>query len=187
MNVLFICRSNFARSQIAQEIFNSLSHKHTSQSAGIKVEKQLINKPVGKIGKNLVLCMKKIGIDISNNKPKKLKMKFSKDSDLIISLIPKEKLPKYILSKKVLYWQIPDPKKKDLNFYIKIREEINKKILLLLKDIQNNPEQLTSNYYQDQSEINLQKKINSKEIKIPYKEIKNKDITKIFKLENSFI
>ena len=39
MRILFICRSNAERSQVAEALFNAASRRHRAFSAGIMVEK----------------------------------------------------------------------------------------------------------------------------------------------------
>jgi arsenate reductase len=79
--------------------------------------------------------MKEKGVDISRNKPKKIDNKMVQESDKIVvmgcsaqgfCLVP--------LLGKVVDWKIEDPKGKSIEEVRKIRDEIEKKIVELVKE-----------------------------------------------------
>ena len=68
MNILFICKANAGRSQMANAFFNKLSKKNKSISAGA-----LVNEKEGESLPEFVLkCMEEEGYDLSNEVRKQL-------------------------------------------------------------------------------------------------------------------
>ena len=69
MKIIFVCKANHGRSQLAEALFNNLAKgKHTAFSAGTKViredanrEGQIISDP------NIITVMKEVGLDVSQN------------------------------------------------------------------------------------------------------------------------
>lgn len=109
MKILFVCKGNAGRSQIAIGLFNSLSKKHKAVSSGT-VAKSAGQKMSERSPQN-VQMMKEIGIDISNQKCKKLTKKMADSADKIIVLCRKNSWPPYLLkSGKVTYWKTKETK-----------------------------------------------------------------------------
>ena len=107
MKILFLCSSNIFRSQIAEAFFNKLSNKYRVQSAA------LIS-PQDKMHLFVIKAMKEEGIDISNNKSKKVSEEMLKEADIIIlmseNLRPLLNNYNSSLKKsvKIEAWDIPD-------------------------------------------------------------------------------
>lgn len=100
MNILFVCKYNRFRSQIAKAYFNKINKNKSikADSAGI-----IYDKPTNKKQK---ATAKKFGI-ILKDKPKLLNLNLLKDQDLIV--ITADDVPKMLFNKKkVLIWKIPD-------------------------------------------------------------------------------
>lgn len=133
MKVLFVCRGNVGRSQMAQALFEKLSGLK-SFSVGTKVN--FDGQKICDIGpaKFVVSSMKKRGCDISENLVKQLTPKMISDFDKIIVMAEPETIPDYLKgNKKVEFWEIEDPKGKDENFHRETILQIEKKILELIK------------------------------------------------------
>jgi len=97
MKVLFVCRANSGRSQIAMELYNQL-HPGEAESAGTIVEEpgqELINRPTARIG---ISIMKEVGIDMTHNKRRQLTAEMLNEYDLIIVLAEPEVIPDYLYS-----------------------------------------------------------------------------------------
>lgn len=136
MNILFVCKSNVGRSQIAEAIFRQLANgKYFVQSAGIEA--------LGDEGKNLegmmlknresskyvIECLKEIGIDVSNNIIKKLTPEMVENSDKIFVMIKPDKIPGFLKeNNKVIYWEIDDPDGQALKYIRKTRDKIREMI-----------------------------------------------------------
>lgn len=133
MKVLFVCRGNVGRSQMAQALFEKLSGLK-SFSVGTKVNFE--GKKIGEIelAKLVVDSMKKHGLDVSGNMVRQLTPEMVPKFDKIIVMAEQETIPDYLKeNKKVEFWEIEDPKGKDEKFYAKTILQIEKKILELIK------------------------------------------------------
>lgn len=133
MNVLFLCKDNEIKSQIAEALFNSISLKHKSQSAGIETN---YKGTIGKKNKVFVEAMKKFGLDISNQKIKKITKKIVKGKDIIVLMDGKGNIPEYIYDcNRIIAWSIKDVNGRDIQTYIENIESIEKKIEELILDL----------------------------------------------------
>lgn len=111
---------------MAEAFFNSIAKNAVAESAGIK--------PAEKIDEMAIEVMKEIGIDISNKKPRVITPEMNEEFDLIVTmgcvdgcpLTPKEK---------TIEWNIADPKGKGFGEYIKVRDEIKRKVKKLVEEI----------------------------------------------------
>lgn len=143
MKVLFVCRGNAGRSQIAGAFFERFSKKHKAVSAGTHVE------PLGKVGlppnKMVTQVMQEIGYDLSTKRRKQLTEDMIKDADMVIVLMPRaergELLPAYVgrSSKKISFWDVEDLRGKGEELYgpnIKNREKIMKLVRKLVDEIE---------------------------------------------------
>ena len=74
--ILFVCKGNSGRSQMAEAFFNHLSRSRKSISAGIEPDK--------KIHPWTIKVMEEVGIDVSKQKPKKLTKEMMERVDKII-------------------------------------------------------------------------------------------------------
>ena len=135
MKVLFVCKGNIGRSQMARALFDKLSGRK-SESAGAKVSEE--NKKI-KLGqfdeaKNVIEVMREEEIDLTTREIKQVTPKMVKSSDIIIALAQKEDLPNFILeSQKVRYWDIENPRGYDLENTRKTKDQIKKLIEEFIK------------------------------------------------------
>ena len=124
--ILFVCRGNSGRSQMAEGFYNSYAGKSGATSAGIEPDK--------KIHPWTVQLMKEAGIDVSLKKPKKLTHELMEKTNKIILLDPE--LLSYIPEKyltKLDVWEIKGLLGKSIEQVREIREEISSKIKQILK------------------------------------------------------
>ena len=122
MEILFICKANVGRSQMAEAFFNRMSKRHHAISAGVN--------PGSWEGKNLhefvIGCMAELGYDLSHSLSKSVTPEMVEKADKIIAIMEKSVLPNYIqISQKLLLWDIKDAGGKDYKFHCRIRDEIN--------------------------------------------------------------
>ena len=105
MNILFLCVGNSARSQIAEALAKDMFPKSfTIISAG--------SIPSKKVHPNAILCMKEIGIDITNKKTKSIKTlekDFLDNLNYAITLCSEEVCPIVPSATKVFHWPNEDP------------------------------------------------------------------------------
>ena len=132
MKILFLCRANVGRSQVAEAFFNRLSKKNKAISAGTHVGE---NKRLG-LHEFVVKCMAEEGIDLSKNRRKQLTERMAKESDKIIVMTEKENLPYYLTgSNKITFWEVEDGKGQSYEFHLKMRKEIKKLVEKLVEKI----------------------------------------------------
>jgi len=130
LKVLFVCKGNAGRSQMAEEFFNKFSKKHKAISAGTKAQTK---KPLPEV---VINSMKEVGIDVSKNKRKKLTKKMVQQADKVIVMCRADKLIKKAKKTgKVGFWKVMDAKGRSLAFHNKIRNQIKKKVEKLVKEI----------------------------------------------------
>lgn len=131
MKVLFICRANVGRSQMAAAFFNKISKKNKAVGAGTDVGDRE-GEPLHEF---VIQCMSELGYDLSKNTRKQLTSKIVKNVDKIVVMIEKEDLPDYIDMSRVVFWKIDDVKGKSLEFHCKIRDQIKILVEKLVKEI----------------------------------------------------
>lgn len=127
--VLFICVENAGRSQMAEAFANF--------HGGVKVEASSAGTmPSSDVHSFVVEAMMEKGIDISKNKPKRLTNKMVQDADTVIVMGCDAKgfCPAPLL-KKVINWELEDPKDKPIEKIRQIRDEIERKVLALISDL----------------------------------------------------
>jgi len=127
--ILFVCVENAGRSQMAEAFANHYGKgKIIASSAGVRLAERINPIVVG--------IMKEKGIDISSNKPKLLSPKTVEDADQVVTMgCSVEKLCPAPLFKKSTDWNLEDPKGKPLEKIREIRDEIEKKVKILITEI----------------------------------------------------
>ena len=132
MKVLFVCNGNVGRSQAAEAYFNRLSKKNTAISAGINTEKYGNRRLKEISGTVVVKCLMEDGVDISEKRSKQITKAMVEEADLVISM--ENKLPDYV-DKKIIFWEIENPKGYPLEKYRGVRDQIKKKVEELVGEI----------------------------------------------------
>ena len=126
-SVLFVCVHNAGRSQMAAGFLKEL--------AGDRIEvRSAGTQPGDQVNPSAVAAMAEIGIDISQNFPKKLTDESVKDSDYIITMGCGDECP-YFPGKTYLDWPLDDPAGQGVEAVRPIRDEIAKKIEALIAEI----------------------------------------------------
>jgi protein-tyrosine-phosphatase len=132
MKILFVCRGNVARSQLAEAIYNKLTNSHDALSAGTHVDnpgETLIDRKA-RIGEsNAVDVMNDNGLLSPEQRQTQLTQSMLNDYDLIISMSGKRYTPKWLEeSPKYRYWKITDPKARGYKITDQTRQQIEAKI-----------------------------------------------------------
>jgi protein-tyrosine-phosphatase len=136
MKILFLCRANIGRSQMASKLYDNISGQK-SIGAGAKVSKERQGMKIGDVvgAENMIPCMKEVGIDITNSKIKQVTKRMVRWADKIIIMTAQEDLAEFVLDNKnkLEFWEVKDPKGTDLNGHRKTRDEITNMIEKLIK------------------------------------------------------
>lgn len=127
--VLFVCVGNAGRSQMAEAFFNHLAAgKAVSSSAGTV--------PAGRVDPVVVRLMQEEGIDISAAVPKLLTQEMLDNTDHVVTMgCGAENVcpARWIATED---WGLPDPKGRPIEDVRQIRDEIKRRVVMLLKDME---------------------------------------------------
>jgi protein-tyrosine-phosphatase len=125
--IVFACVENARRSQIAQGFAEAFGQGRVeAYSAG--------SNPSPSIDPLVIEVMKEKRVDLSGKRPKGLNDLPPVEMDYLVTMGCEETCPA-ILSKKVIEWEVPDPKEKSVEFYREIRNTIEEKVKALVEDI----------------------------------------------------
>jgi arsenate reductase len=136
--VLFVCLHNAGRSQMSQALFeraaagrhtaagrHATAGKHTALSAGTT--------PAEHVHPEVLAVMQELGIDLSDRHPKLLTRALAEQADIVVTMGCGDACP-YIPGKRYIDWDLPDPKGRRLDEVRAIRDEIDRRVGLLLAD-----------------------------------------------------
>lgn len=124
--VLFVCVENAGRSQMAEAFA-----KHYGKG---KIEALSVGTmPSKEVNPLVVQVMREKGIDISRNKPKLIDTQMVQEADTIIVMGCDARgfCPAPLL-KKVIDWELEDPKDKPVDKIREIRDEIERRVKKLI-------------------------------------------------------
>ena len=124
--VIFACRHNAGRSQMAAAFFNQTADPAhaTAISAGTT--------PADRVHLEVAEVMREVGIDVSGAKPRLLTAALAKGARVLVTMGCGEECP-YIPGVEVQDWALEDPKGKPLARVREIRDEIRKRVGALVE------------------------------------------------------
>lgn len=127
--VLFACVGNSARSQMAEGFAKALGKgKVEARSGG--------SKPLGRVLPEAVKAMKEKGIDISHHASKGFDEAWIRDAcDLVVTMGCGDDACAAFAGKKILDWDLPDPKGTDIVAFRQVRDEIEEGVRRLLASL----------------------------------------------------
>jgi protein-tyrosine-phosphatase len=127
LKILFVCVENARRSQMAEGFAEAFGQgKIEVYSAG--------SRSSSAIDPLVIEVMKEKGIDLSSRHPKGLNDLPPAEMDYLITMGCEETCPA-IPSKKVVEWEIPDPKEKSIDVFRRIRDMLEAKVKMLLEEV----------------------------------------------------
>lgn len=138
MKVLFVCRQNVGRSQMAKAFYNELTHSHDAGAAGTHVlepGQTILERKATSTSKNFFVLdvMKDAGIDISNYTRQPLDRRDLSKFDVIVSMANKDDTPNWLLiSPKYQYWDVKDPRGQDYAITAQVRDDIKSRVQSLI-------------------------------------------------------
>jgi arsenate reductase (thioredoxin) len=123
--VLFVCRHNAGRSQIAQAFFERHAPDDIrAESAG--------QEPAERIWPVVVEAMREVGIDLADRRPKRLTVEMQLHADWAITLACGASCP-YVPTT-VEDWEVPDPAGKPIEEVRAIRDAVEARVTDMIED-----------------------------------------------------
>ena len=128
--IVFVCVENVRRSQMAEGFANAFGQGRLEvYSAG--------SSPSSEIDPLVIEVMKEKGIDLSGKRPKGLNDLPPVEMDYLVTMGCEETCPA-VLAKKMIVWEIPDPKGKPIDFFREVRDIIENRVKALFEEIGRN-------------------------------------------------
>jgi protein-tyrosine-phosphatase len=126
IKIVFVCVENARRSQMAQGFAEAFGQGTVeAYSAG--------SRPSSAIDPLVIEVMKEKGVDLSLKRPKGLNDLPLIEMDCLVTMGCEETCPA-VISKKVIAWEIPDPKGKPIREIRMIRDMIEDRVKAVLED-----------------------------------------------------
>jgi len=125
--VLFVCLHNAGRSQISEALFGrGAAGAHEARSAGTT--------PAERVHPEVVEAMAELGVDLSSRQPRKLLREDAEWADVVVTMGCGDECP-YIPGKRYLDWDLPDPKGQPVEVVRATRDEIERRVVRLLEEL----------------------------------------------------
>ena len=125
--VLFLCVHNAGRSQMAAALLQQLGGDGVVVHSAGSAPGETLNPAV-------VSAMAELGLDISDQRPKKLTDEMARDADVIVTMGCGDACPVYP-GKRYLDWALPDPAGRSLDEVRSIRDEIGHRVQELVAQL----------------------------------------------------
>ena len=120
MTVLFLCRQNAGRSQMAQAFFERTAPEHRALSGG--------SEPAARVHPEVVAAMREIGYELEGRKPAKVDPAMLAKADIVISMGCDDPAVCDYPGRKVEDWMVPDPSGKAVEEVRAIRDLLRAKV-----------------------------------------------------------
>lgn len=125
--ILFICRENAGRSQMAEGFVRALAPHLDVISAGTE--------PRSELNPTVVQVMNEVGVDITRQKPKALTSQMITGSIPVgMGCIDEESCPAAFV-RGMADWQIADPRDAEIGQVRKIRDQVRELVVGLIKEL----------------------------------------------------
>jgi len=123
MTILFLCRQNAGRSQMAQAFFERMAPEHQALSAG--------SEPAAAVHPAVIEVMKEVGIDLSDRTPRRVDQAMLDQADHVISMGCDDPAVCAYPGRKVEDWSLEDPSGKPIDEVRRIRDDIQYRVQAL--------------------------------------------------------
>ena len=141
MHVLFVCRANVGRSQVAEAYFKLVS-SHDATSAGTLADEMLArsNPPNRQLKdsqkRRSVGYMSQYGVNISEHERTQLTPEMVAQADRVVVMAEKETWPAYLVeSDRVIFWDITDSVDMEDDEARKIFDDVRLRVEELVREI----------------------------------------------------
>jgi arsenate reductase len=125
--VLFLCVHNAGRSQMALGFFNHYAgDRAVAWSGG--------SEPAEEVNRSAVAAMAERGVDITQENPKPWSDEIVQAADVVVTMGCGDACP-YFPGKRYEDWELEDPAGKDVADVRPIRDEIERRVLVLLEEL----------------------------------------------------
>lgn len=124
---LFVCLHNAGRSQISEALFaRAAAGRHEARSAGTT--------PGERVHPEVVEVMAELGFALADRRPRRLSRADAEWADIVVTMGCGDECP-YIPGKRYVDWDLPDPKGQPLEAVRETREEIRRRVLELVDQL----------------------------------------------------
>jgi arsenate reductase len=126
MNVLFVCVANSGRSVLAERLFRAeAGGRHEARSAG--------SAPGAAAHPQVLAALAELGIDAGDHVPRLLDDEAVAWADVIVATCD-DACP-FVLGKRYISWQLPDPKNQPIERVREIRDDIAVRVRGLVAEL----------------------------------------------------
>jgi arsenate reductase (thioredoxin) len=124
--VIFACVHNAGRSQMAAAFFNQLADPRVARAVSAGTQ------PGERVHPVVVDVMKEVGLDLTQNRPRKLTEELARGATLLITMGCGDECP-YVPGLARDDWPLPDPKGQPIEEVRRIRDEVRRRVSELLQ------------------------------------------------------
>jgi arsenate reductase (thioredoxin) len=125
--VLFVCLHNAGRSQMSEALFaREAAGRHEARSAGTT--------PGEHVHPEVVEATAELGIDLSRRVPRKLTAEDAEWADVVVTMGCGDECP-YVPGTRYLDWDLEDPKGRPLEEVRVTRDEIERRVVELIDEL----------------------------------------------------
>jgi arsenate reductase len=124
--VIFACVHNAGRSQMAAAWFNVLADPAMVRAVSAGTQ------PAERVHPEVVDVMREAGIDLSGNLPQRLTAQLASAAALLVTMGCGDECP-FVPGLQTDDWPLPDPKGQPIETVRKIRDDIRRRVLELLR------------------------------------------------------
>ncbi len=126
-SVLFVCVENSCRSQMAEGFAKK-------SGAGVVEAYSAGSRPSGVVNPKAVAAMKEVGADISGQESIGFDALPEREWDAVVTMGCGDACP-FIPAKRRIDWDLPDPAKMPQDEFNKVRDEIRRRVVELLDEL----------------------------------------------------
>jgi arsenate reductase (thioredoxin) len=138
LNVLFACIGNSARSIMAEAFAHEYGRGEVDARSGG-------SRPLGHVLPGTITVMAEKGIDVVDYPSSSFDANLSwirEKADLVVTMGCGDDACPAFIGKRMVDWELEDPKGKDLDTFRRIRDDIEQRVLALLKEYDVTPRRI---------------------------------------------